>query len=98
MVETDARRYRENMQGEVDSARLYRALGSIETDPRLAEVYNRLAGMEEQHAALWRKRLAALGEPARKASAGLRTRALIWLARRFGPEFVSCRPSIPSNI
>jgi len=44
--------------------------------------------MEEQHAALWRSRLAAAGQPARVTRAGLRTRALIWLARRFGPDFV----------
>ena len=84
----DARRYRDNMQGEVDSARLYRELGALEADPRLAEVYNRLAAIEEKHAELWRSHLAEIGQPSRRMRAGLRTRVLIWLARRFGPDFV----------
>ena len=81
----DAARYRDNLKGETDSALLYRALSSIESDPRLSEVYRRLAAVEEKHAALWRQRLAGAGQPARKMRVGFRTRALIWLARRFGP-------------
>ena len=46
----DAARYRANLQGEYDSAGLYRALAEAEPDPRLQEVYGRLAAMEEGHA------------------------------------------------
>jgi hypothetical protein len=36
-------RCRANLQGEIDSTALYRALAEIEADPRIAEVYRRLA-------------------------------------------------------
>ncbi len=38
MTGDDSNRYRENLRGEVDSAKLYRALATAESDPRLASV------------------------------------------------------------
>ena len=38
-------RYRANLQGEVDGAALYRALADAEADPRIKEVYGRLAAV-----------------------------------------------------
>jgi demethoxyubiquinone hydroxylase (CLK1/Coq7/Cat5 family) len=81
-------RYRSNLQGEVDSAALYRAMAEAEADPRLSEVYRRLAAVEEAHAEFWRKELRRRGERAPRLQPGWRTRALAWLARRFGPQFV----------
>src|SRR5579883_1006140 len=88
MGQADRARYRENLQGEVDSATLYRALASMEANPKLAEVYSRLAAIEEKHAAMWRTRLGASGAFAKPVRVGFRTRALIWLARRFGAALV----------
>lgn len=81
-------RYRANWQGEIDGAALYRTLADIETQPQLAEVYRRLADTEEKHAAYWERQMAEAGAavPARKHT--LRTRVLMWLARRFGAHFV----------
>jgi VIT1/CCC1 family predicted Fe2+/Mn2+ transporter len=81
-------RYRTNLQGEVDSAALYRAMADAEHDPHLSEVYRRLAAVEEAHAEFWRKQLSRLGAAVRTGGPGWRTRALVWLARRFGPQFV----------
>jgi len=81
-------RYRTNLQGEVDSAALYRAMAEAEKDPHLSEVYRRLSAVEEAHAEFWRKQLGGIGATARARSPGWRTRALVWLARRFGPQFV----------
>jgi VIT1/CCC1 family predicted Fe2+/Mn2+ transporter len=81
-------RFRNNLQGEVDSAALYRALSETETDPHLAEVYRRLSAVEEAHAEYWRKQLQKAGASPGQQSLGWRTRALAWLARRFGPQFV----------
>jgi len=81
-------RYRTNLQGEVDSAALYRAMAEAEKDPHLSEVYRRLASVEEAHAEFWRKQLGRIGATARARRPGWRTRALVWLARRFGPQFV----------
>ena len=81
-------RYLSNLQGEVDSAGLYRALSESEPDPHLREIYRRLAAVEEAHAEYWRKQLAQTGTRARALRPGWRSRALAWLARRFGPQFV----------
>ncbi|MGH7094809.1 MAG: ferritin family protein, partial [Stellaceae bacterium] len=81
-------RYQANLQGEIDSAGLYRALAESEPSPQLAGVYRRLAAVEDAHAELWRKELARKGAAAGRYRQGWRTRALIWLARRFGPQFV----------
>src|SRR5256885_4059069 len=81
-------RYRTNLQGEVDSTALYRAMAEAEKDPHLSEVYRRLASVEEAHAEFWRKQLGRLGATARARRPGWRTRSLVWLARRFGPQFV----------
>lgn len=80
----DAGRLRQNLQGEVDSASLYRAMAEAESNPHAAELYRRLAQVEEGHAAFWRKRLEAAGVRAAQPTPDWRTRALIWAARRFG--------------
>jgi vacuolar iron transporter family protein len=83
-----AARYRANLQGEVDSAGLYRALSETEADPKISEVYRRLSAVEEAHAEFWRGQLARIGAKAGALRPDWRTRALVWLARRFGPQFV----------
>ena len=73
-----AARYRANLQGEVDSAGLYRALAESEADPRLSEVYRRLAAVEEAHAEFWRKQLARVGAQTGRLRPDWRSRALAW--------------------
>lgn len=85
---TDQSRYRANLQQETDSAALYRAMGSGEKNPQLAEVYGRLAAVEESHAAFWRKQILATGGSVPAARPSWHTRILMWLARREGPESV----------
>jgi len=57
-------------------------------DPRLAELYRRLAATETRHASIWREQLTAAGAsvPSRPA---WRARLLAMLARRFGPGLVA---------
>ena len=86
--EDPRRRYTANLQGEVDSAALYRTLAETEKNPRLAQVYRRLAAIEEAHAEYWRNHIAAIDQRVPELRPGFRTRALAWLARRFGPAFV----------
>ncbi|HVH73373.1 MAG TPA: VIT1/CCC1 transporter family protein [Stellaceae bacterium] len=89
MPEKDPRRrYSANLQGEIDSAALYRTLAEAEQDPRLATVYRRLAAVEEAHAEFWRTRIRGLRQRVPSLRPGFRARALGWLARRFGPNFV----------
>src|SRR5206468_6339815 len=84
----DVQRYTNNLQGEAEGAALYTALAEAERDPHLAEVYRRLAAVESAHAEFWRKQLARIGIETNPSHVGFRTRALIWLSRRFGPQFV----------
>lgn len=84
----DAEQYRSNLRGEVESASLYRTLAEVEPDPRLAQVYRRLASVEEAHAEFWGKKLKAIGARLPRVRPGFRARTLAWLARRFGPGFV----------
>lgn len=89
MSETGAvARYRANFRNEIDSASLYGVLADAERDPRLADVYRRLAAAEEKHASFWEARLREAGAapPARRV--GWRHRLLGVLARRFGPQLV----------
>ena len=81
-------RYRDNLQGEVDGASLYRALAEVEPDAKLAEVYRRLAAVEESHAEYLKKQLTKTGARVPNLKPGFRTRGLAFLARRFGPAFV----------
>jgi len=81
-------RYRNNLQGEVDSAVLYRVLAESESNPQMKEVYRRLAAVEEAHAEFWRGRLSKLGAAGGRRRVSFRTRALAFLARRFGPNLV----------
>jgi VIT1/CCC1 family predicted Fe2+/Mn2+ transporter len=80
-------RYRANLQGEVDGAAVYRALAESEADPKLAQVFGRLASVEEAHAEFWRGRLGAKGTKS-TLRPSLHAHLLAWLARRFGPGFV----------
>src|SRR6516165_3467498 len=86
--EDPRRRYTANLQGEVDSAALYRTLAQTEKNPQLAQVYRRLAAIEEAHAEYWKSHIAAIDHRVPKLRPGFRSRALAWLARRFGPAFV----------
>jgi VIT1/CCC1 family predicted Fe2+/Mn2+ transporter len=89
MPEDDPRRrYTANLQGEVDSAALYRTLAQTEENPQLAQVYQRLAAIEEAHGEYWKNHIEAIDHMVPKLRPGFRTRALAWMARRFGPAFV----------
>lgn len=84
----DIARYLENLEDERNSAALYAALADREADPRLAEVYRRLAATENRHADNWARRITAAGGTVPAFRPDWRTRTLIWLARKFGPELV----------
>jgi VIT1/CCC1 family predicted Fe2+/Mn2+ transporter len=79
---------RANLEDELNSATLYEAVASLEKNPRLAEVYRRLAATERSHAETWAARLRDAGVSVPAFRPTWRTRTLIWLARRFGVEAI----------
>lgn len=77
-----------SLQDERNGAALYHALADAEKDPRLSEVYQRMAAAEERHASTWAERLQAAGVSVPPVQLTWRTRTLSWLARRFGVALV----------
>jgi VIT1/CCC1 family predicted Fe2+/Mn2+ transporter len=88
MNKEDLSRYEANWRDEIGSAALYRSLAEAEGDERLSGVYERLALAEERHARFWEQKIAAAGGQVPTRRLSFRTRALIFLARRFGPDVV----------
>ena len=88
MADPNSARYRQYWQDEVDSAFIYRAFAEREESEPLSGVYGRLAATEERHAEIWRSRLRDAGEETAAPSPSRRARALVWLAKRLGPEYV----------
>ncbi|HEX8997741.1 MAG TPA: VIT1/CCC1 family protein [Ktedonobacterales bacterium] len=80
----DQQRYLRNLREERDSATLYRGLAAIEKDARLADVYKRMASVEGRHADVWAAKLREAGQAVPPDAPSTRTRALLWIAKRFG--------------
>ena len=84
----DIKRYRANLQDEIDGAAMYRTLAELESDPNLTELYQRLAATEERHGRLWIDRLVEAGVSLSVPRPTRRVRILMWLARRLGPSML----------
>ena len=78
----------QNWSDERNSAFLYELISSVEKDPKLAEIYGRLAKVELKHAQKWEDELKARGMEVPEFKPTLRTKVLGWLARRLGPEVI----------
>src|SRR6267378_8668218 len=78
----EQRRFRDNLQGEVDGAAVYAALAEAEKDPNVASIYRRLAAVERAHAEFWRSRLDRATRTHTTLTPSFRARGLSWLARR----------------
>ena len=86
-VKQDLARFTSNYQSEMAGAALYREMAACERQADLAELYRRLARVEETHAEFWRRRIVNAGGVA-PSGLGWRTRVLLWATRRFGTESV----------
>jgi VIT1/CCC1 family predicted Fe2+/Mn2+ transporter len=80
--------YLANWNDELNNITLYGALAEAEKDPKLAEVYRRLAAVEQRHAETWAEQLRAAGVTVPPFQPSWRTRTLSWLAQRFGVGLV----------
>jgi VIT1/CCC1 family predicted Fe2+/Mn2+ transporter len=88
MTADDLRRWRSNLQGEIDSAHIYVAMAANAGDERLEAVYREVAKAEERHAALWRQRLEEAGASTALAPSW-RARAMAGIARAFGASLIA---------
>jgi len=80
--------YKEFREDERNSAFTYQALAEMQKDSRLAEVYTRMAKVEIKHAEKWEGLLNEAGVTLNDFKPEWRTKTLIWLARRVGPELI----------
>lgn len=83
----DLARFMANYRSEIDGAALYLAMADAEPKAEIAEVYRRLARVEETHAEFWRRRIEHAGGRVSR-SISWRARLLIWASRRFGSASV----------
>lgn len=82
------RRYRANIQAELDRAVVYQAMAEVERHPEVARSFGRLAEAERRHAEFWRGQLAEAGSHGAPRRASIRARVLARLAARFGSRLV----------
>src|SRR5215471_9381445 len=87
-TEKDLARWRENRREEVDSAAQYRAMAAGEKRQAVADIYRKLAAIEEKHATFWEERLRAAGREPGPRAPSLRARVLAWMAGRFGASLI----------
>src|SRR5215471_1749197 len=88
MMKTDSERYYTNLRAEQESAELYQLLAQKERNEHLAELYRRMAEVEQRHASVWADHLRRAGKPVPAYTPGWRIRTLAWLAQRFGTSAV----------
>lgn len=67
---------------------LYETMAAVEKDPRIAEVYRRIARTELRHAKKWEAKAKEAGFALPEYKPSWRTRTLVWLAKRFGPAMI----------
>jgi VIT1/CCC1 family predicted Fe2+/Mn2+ transporter len=84
----DIERYLTNWNDELNSAMLYQSLADAEKNPKIADVYRRLAATEQKHADSWAVKIRAAGGTVPTFRASWRTRTLTFLARRLGAQAV----------
>lgn len=94
MEKQQVERYLGFLDDERNGVDLYMALARAEKDPNIAEIYRRMAAVEQKHADAWERRLREAGVAAPAHRPAFRTRVLGWLAQRFGTSVVL--PSITS--
>jgi VIT1/CCC1 family predicted Fe2+/Mn2+ transporter len=85
---SDAERWLENLQDEVDGAFLYDAMAAGERRAGVADIYRRLGAIEAKHAAFWENKLRGAQHPLPPRRPSARARVLAWLARHLGARMV----------
>lgn len=78
----------EHFADEKDASWLYRRLASFDTNRERADLFGRLADVEDRHVAKWVELFRDAGRPLPAYSVARRTRLLAWVAKTFGPAAV----------
>ena len=78
----------EHYADERDAAWLYRELARVDRDAHRAELFAKLAVVEDRHTARWEELFREMGRPLPVYAVSRRTRLLASIARLFGPSAV----------
>jgi vacuolar iron transporter family protein len=78
----------EHYADEKDAAWLYRRLASVDTNRERADLFGRLADVEDRHTAKWEELFRGAGRPLPPYGVARRTKLLAWVAKTFGPSSV----------
>jgi vacuolar iron transporter family protein len=90
MTADERKRSLENLKLEQDAIYLYDRLAEIESDPKRAATFKRIAANERRHAGIWATRLTQMGVTVPAASgARPRVRLIVLLARMLGTNRVA---------
>ena len=84
----DIVRYSGNLKEERNAVLLYEKLSALEKNQDLSLLYKKLADTERRHALVWEQKLQEAGAAIPPWRLDWRTRALGWLAGRFGVRFI----------
>jgi len=84
----DIRRYKANLDDEIDGIAVYRLLAEAEPDPERRAIFEQLGDVEVRHADVWRNKLREAGVEIRERGPSVRIRLIGFLARRFGVRSV----------
>ena len=88
MPEPALKRYIDNLQGEIDASAMYKAMAGHETNPETANIYMKLAAIEDKHAEFWRDQIVKVGGNPDKIKTSARIRVMIWLGEKMGSNFI----------
>src|SRR2546428_10148868 len=78
------RRWKANLETEIDGIAIYRLLAEAEQDPERKAIFQQLAEVEVHHERVFREKLLEARVPVPERGPSLRARTIGLLARRFG--------------
>src|SRR5256885_2191961 len=87
------RRWKANLETEIDGIAIYRLLAEAEKDRERKAIFEQLAEVEVHHERVFREKLREAGVPVPERGPSLRARTIGLLARRFGVR--SALPIVP---
>ncbi len=81
--------WKHHLHDEADAAFLYQVLADCEPKAARQEVFLRLVDVERRHVDVWRDVFRSHGIEIDAPAPSLRARTMAWVARRFGPGFLT---------
>lgn len=82
------KRYYNNLQKEIDSAAIYKAMAEREPNKSIAEIYNKLSSQELKHAEFWKTKIFEITKQPVNAKISFRGRVMRYLVKKMGPQSI----------